>query len=30
MAAALKMPIKLVIENKTGQDCGHIINKIES
>ena len=30
LADALKMPLKMVIENKIGQDCGHIINKIES
>ena len=27
---ALKRPIRAVIENKTGEPCGHIIEKIES
>ena len=29
MAEALKMPLKMVIENKIGKESGHIINKIE-
>ena len=30
MASALKMPMKMVIENKTAEESGHIINKIEA
>lgn len=29
MQEALKRPIRAVIENKTGETCGHIIEKIE-
>ncbi len=29
MHEALKRPIRAVIENKTGETCGHIIEKIE-
>ncbi|CDW79081.1 chaperonin cpn60-mitochondrial-like [Stylonychia lemnae] len=29
MADALQTPLRMVIENKIGKDCGHIINKIE-
>lgn len=30
MQEALKRPIRAVIENKLGESCGHIIEKIES
>ena len=29
MQEALKRPIRAVIENKIGEDCGHIISKID-
>ena len=29
MHEALKRPIRAVIENKTGETCGHILEKIE-
>jgi chaperonin GroEL (HSP60 family) len=29
MQEALTKPIRYVISNKTGEDCGHIINKID-
>jgi len=30
MQEALRCPIRYVIENKTGESCGHIIEKIEN
>ncbi len=30
MQEALKCPIRYVIENKTGESCGHILEKIEN
>ena len=29
MAYALKQPIKVLVENKTGENCAHILNKID-